>query len=133
MQIYNTTTGETVDLNYYDRRVDVAQQQDSAIDLCGSDPGIVYNQEEDRYEASQDCIDYWEAWFRPMEHCDTLEREIKQELRELGEDDPDTLIDDRVYDRYFDHDQWPAQRYKLLTDLKREIDCEMMNKERSEA
>lgn len=129
MKIYNTTTGETVDLSYYDRRINQAQQQDSAIDLCGSDPGIIYNQDEDRYEANQDCIDYWQARFRAIEHCDVLEYEIRKDLKELDEDDISGRIDKEVDDYYFEDEPWPAQRYKLLVQLRREIDCEMMNKE----
>lgn len=129
MKIYNTTTGETVDLSYYDRRINQAQQQDSAIDLCGSDPDIIYNQDEDRYEANQDCIDYWQAWFNAMEHCDGLERDIRQELKELNENDISGRIHDEVDQHYFEEESWPVHRYKLLMQLRREIDCEMMNKE----
>lgn len=125
MQIYNTTTGETVDLNYYDRRVDVAQQQDSAIDFCGSDPDIIYNQDEDRYEASQDAIDYWTAWFRATELSDETERGVRELFREAGEDDIEERIREDVDRNYSDFDAWPAQRYQLLIKLRNEALAEI--------
>lgn len=125
MQIYNTTTGQTVDLNYYDRRRDIHNQIDSAVDLTADDPAIVYNQDEDRHESSQDAIDYWQAWIRATELADDTERGVRELLQEAGEGDVSERILEDVDRNYSDFDAWPAQRYQLLIKLRNEALAEI--------
>lgn len=124
MEIYNTTTNAIIDLTYYDRSIDVAQQQDTAEEFVARDPDVVYNQEEDRYEASQETIDYWEAWLDKTMQGDELEREVREMLRQADETDVSERIHYEIDEHYTDDDVWPQQRIVLLEEFKSQIECE---------
>lgn len=124
MEIYNTTTNAIIDLTYYDRSIDVAQQQDTAEEFVARDPDVVYNQEEDRYEASQETIDYWEAWLDKTMRADDLEREVREMLKQADETDVSERIHYEIDQHYTDDDVWPQQRIVLLEEFKAQIECE---------
>lgn len=124
MEIYNTTTNAIINLTYYDRSIDVAQQQDTAEEFVARDPDVVYNQEEDRYEASQETIDYWEAWLDKTMQGDELEREVREMLKQADETDVSERIHYEIDQHYTDDDVWPQQRIVLLEEFKSQIECE---------
>ena len=117
MEIYNTATHQIETLTYYDRAKDAAQQQDSAPDLTADDPGIVYNKQEDRFEAPSETIDFWRTWFAKSEAADDLERELRESLSRAGHQDPDEYILENVNQHYSDHNGWAQQRIELLNGL----------------
>lgn len=61
MEIYNTDTKETETISYYYNGCDCSEDL-----ACNSDQ-IKYNEEEERYEANNEEIRYWEKWFEETE------------------------------------------------------------------
>jgi hypothetical protein len=76
MEIYNTDTKETETISYSLNGCDCSQ--DIALD---SDQ-IKYNEEEERYEASDEEIRYWKDWFNETIQADDMENDLKELIRE---------------------------------------------------
>lgn len=74
MKIYNTETGDTVELTY------APNGWDCLSDLTASDNCIVYNEEEERYEADGSAIEWWEQWIEAQEETDKIIAALKEEI-----------------------------------------------------
>lgn len=125
MEIYNLTTGTLEELTYYDRSRQAHQQQDSAPDITADDPGIKYNPDEDRYEATAEAIGYWREWFEVSEQADDLERAAR-DLSRRGAvwawiaEKVDEAMQEAGWSAF---DDVPAARIKALQALEAEVDA----------
>lgn len=81
MIIYNTDTKTEETISY------ISNGQDMSQELALSSDQIKYNKEEDRYEASDEEIRYWEDWFEKTTFADDMENDLKEIVRDLERTD----------------------------------------------
>lgn len=84
MDIYNTTTNETVDITLRNYPTDVM------IDITGDDENITYNGDLERYEANSDTIDWWQDWAENEDYALELEEQV---IEIIGSEAANEIID----------------------------------------
>lgn len=126
MEIYNTDTKETETITYLCNGLDMANEW-----ICGYDSTQVkYNKEEERYEANNEEIRYWEKWFNDSSLADDMENDIKEIIKELYrkgyQRDSFEWIRNKIHELeneagWCDFDQIPKERQKLYRELYKEV------------
>jgi hypothetical protein len=118
-KIYNTTTEETEEILY------VANGTDCSSDIMLTSPNITFNKEEDRHEADDDEIRWWENWFKEESYADQLERDLKELEKERKWDD-DGWISNRIEESkieagWCDFEDGPKEKQRLFRELYSDI------------
>lgn len=119
MIIYNTDTNQEIEISYC---MGSNNQTDCSLDIMGGYPQLKYNKEEERHEADQDTIDYWQNWFEKSTTADDLERDLKEIEREkkIGWIS-DVLEEINNEAGHSDFTENPNIRIKVYKDLYKEI------------
>lgn len=124
MKIYNTDTKETEAIDYYYNGCDCSE------DLALQSDQIKYNSEEERYEANDEEIRYWEKYFEETGEADDMENDLKEMVRELERKgywrDSFDWIRNKIHEvnneaGWCDFEQVPKERQKLYRELYNEV------------
>ena len=118
-KIYNTTTEETEEILY------VVNGTDCSSDIMLTSLNITFNKEEDRHEADDEEIRWWESWFKEESYADQLENDLKELEKERKWDDngwiSNRIEESKIEAGWCDFEDGPKEKQRLFRELYADI------------